>query len=190
MSRLGKSDEAIRHFSTVLQLKPDHAQAHGYLGSLMLAGGQLQEAAAHLSEAVRLDPNYADAYYNIGQLMYRQGRMDAAISYWSRAVQLTPDDAQAQYKLAVALARQDQVGQAIGHYTKAVALKPDVDTSALLHHLFAAYHAEKRQFHEAVLSEEKALKLARAAGYQQLEKEIEKWLKAYKQLDNVSGKGR
>ncbi|MFC1633587.1 tetratricopeptide repeat protein [Planctomycetota bacterium] len=189
-ARLGKPVEAIGHFSTVLQLKPDHSQAHGYLGSIMLAGGKLQEAAAHLSEAIRLDPNYADAYYNIGQLMYRQGKLDAAISYWSRVVQLKPDDAQAHYKLALALARRKQAGQAVSHYTKAVSLKPDVDTSALLHHLFAAHYAQDRRFHEAVLSEEKALELARAAGFQQLEKEIEKWLKAYKQLGNFSSKGR
>ena len=189
-ARRGQPDEAIRHFTTVIQLKPDHSQAHGYLGSIMLAGGKLQEAAVHLSEAVRLDPNYADAYYNIGQLLYRQGQLDAAISQWSRVVQLKPDDAKAHYKLALALARQKQTGQAIGHYTKAVLLEPDVDTSALLHHLFAAHYAQARRFHEAVLSEEKALELARAAGFQQLEKEVEKWLKAYRQLDNSSSKGR
>jgi hypothetical protein len=39
------------------------------------------------------------------------------------------------------------------------------------------------------LSEDKALKLARAAGYQQLEKEIEKWLEKYRQLEDFSSKG-
>jgi hypothetical protein len=80
------------------------------------------------------------------------------------------------------------VGQAMGHYTKAVTLKPDIDTSPLLHHLFATHHAQARRFHEAVLSEEKALKLARAAGYQNLEKEIKKRLETYKQLDTFSSK--
>ena len=188
MARLRQPDKAIRHFSDVLQLKPDHAQAHGYLGSLMLAGGQLQEAAVHLSDAVRLDPNYADAYYNIGQLMYRQGKLDAAIIHWSRVVELKPEDAQAHYKLALALARQKRIEQAVDHYTKAVSLEPDVDTSALLNHLIATYHAQARRFHEAVLSEERALELARAAGFHQLEKEITKWLNAYKQLDNSSSK--
>jgi len=189
MARRGQSDRAIRHFSDVLRLKPDHPQAHGYLGSLMLAGGRLQDAAVHLSEAVRLDPNYADAYYNIGQLMFRQGRLDEAISQWSRAVQLKPDDAQAHYKLALALAQRKQSDRAIGHYSKAVSLKPDVDTSPLLHHLLARHYAEGRRFREAVLSEEKALELARAAGYQQLEKEIEKYLETYRQLEAFSSRG-
>jgi len=189
MTHLGQPKKAVEHFSDVLRLKPDHAQAHGYLGSLMLTGGQLNGAAVHLSEAVRLDPNYADAYYNIGQLMYRQNKWDEAIACWSRVLELKPDDAQAHYKLAEALTRQNQVGQAIGHYTQAVSLDPKVDTSALLHHLFASYHAQARRFREAISSEEKALELARAAGYKQLEKEIEKWLKTYKQAEDFSSKG-
>jgi len=183
MAHQEKFDDAIRHFSAVLRLKPDHAEAHGYLGSIMFAGGMLKQAAVHLSEAVRLDPNYADAHYNIGQVMFRQGKLDAAIRHFSQTVQLKPDDAQAHYKLALALAQQRQTDQAITHYSKAVSLKPDVDTSPLLHHLLATHYAEARRFREAVLSEEKALKLARAAEYQKLAQQIEKRLKIYKQLN-------
>ncbi|MFZ2146193.1 MAG: tetratricopeptide repeat protein [Sedimentisphaerales bacterium] len=188
MARQGKSDEAIRHFSAVLRLKPDNAQAHGYLGSILFAGGMLSEAAVHLSEAVRLDPNYADAHYNISQVMFRQGKFDEAISHLSRVLQLKPDDAQAHYKLALAFAQQGQTTQAITHYSKAVSLKPDVDTSPLLHHIFATHYAEARRFHEAFLSEEKALDLARAAGYQKLAQEIEKRLEIYKQLSGSVNK--
>jgi len=182
MARQGKSDEAIRHFSAVLRLKPDHAKARGYLGSIMFAGGMLKEAALHLSEAVRLDPNYADAHYNISQVMFRQGKFDAAIRHLSQVVRLKPDDAQAHYKLALALAQQGQTDQAIRHYSKAVSLKPDVDTSPLLHHLLATHFAEARRFQEAVSFEEKALKLARAAGYQKLVQEFNKRPDIYKQL--------
>ncbi len=182
IARQGKSDEAIRHFSAVLRLKPDHAKARGHLGSIMFAGGMLKEAALHLSEAVRLDPNYADAHYNISQVMFRQGKFDAAIRHLSQVIQLKPDDAQAHYKLALTLAQQGQTGRAIPHYFRAVSLKPDVDTSPLLNHLLATHYAEARRFREAVLSEEKALKLARAAGYQKLAQQIVKRLEIYKQL--------
>jgi tetratricopeptide (TPR) repeat protein len=186
MARMKKPNEAIRHFSEVLRLKPDHAEAHGYIGSIMFAAGMFKEATVHLSEAIRLDPNYADAHYNMSQVMFRQGQFDAAIKHLSQAVQLRPDDAQAHYKLALVLAQQKQTDQAISHYSKAVSLQPEVDTSPLLHHLFATSHVEGRRFREAVLSEEKALKLAREARYQKLAQEIEKRLKIYKQLDNSS----
>ena len=188
MARKGKFDEAIRHFLAVVRLKPDNAKAHGYLGSILFARGMLKEAMVHLSEAVGLDPNYADAHYNIGQVMLRQGKLDAAIKHLSQAVRLKPDDARAHYKLALALAQRGQTDQTITHYSKAVSLDPDVDTSPLLHHLMAKSYAESRRFREAVLSEEKALKLARAAGYQKLAQEIQKWLKFYKPLSDSSKK--
>jgi tetratricopeptide (TPR) repeat protein len=186
MAHKNNFNEAIRHFSEVLRFQPDHTEAHGYLGSLLLAGGKLKEATVHLSEAIRLDPNYADAHYNISQVMFRQGQYDAAIKHLSEAVRLQPDDAQAHYKLALTLAQQKQTGQALRHYSKAVSLKPEVDTSPLLHHYFATSYAEGRRFREAVLSEEKALMLARAAGYQKLAQEITKRLELYKQLENSS----
>ncbi|MCP4610006.1 MAG: tetratricopeptide repeat protein [Planctomycetes bacterium] len=188
MARKGKVNEAIRHFSAVLRFQPDHAEAHGYLGSLLLAGGMLKEATVHLSEAVRLDPNYADAHYNIGQIMLRQKQNDAAVRHLSHTVRLKPDDAQAHYQLALALVQQKQAGQALMHYNKAVSLKPEVDTSPLLHHFFATSYVEARRFREAALSEEKALKLARAAGYQKLVQEFTKRLEIYKQLANSSSK--
>jgi len=184
MTRQKKFDDAIRHFSTVLRLRPDYSQAHGYMGSLLLAKGTLDQAEAHLSEALRLDPNYADAHYNMGQLMLRLKNLDEAVRHLSQAVQLMPDDAQAHYKLALALAQQQQPDRAIVHYTKAVAIEPQVDTSPLLNHLLAAHYAEIRQFNEATSHEEKALELARAAGFETLAQEFEKWLKVYKKLSN------
>lgn len=184
LTRQQKFDEAISHFSTVLKLRPDYTQAHGYMGSLLLAKGELNQAAAHLSEALRLDPNYTDAHYNMGQLMLRLKNLDQAVRYLSQAVQLMPDDAQAHYKLALALAQQQQPGRAVVHYTKAVSIDSQVDTSPLLNHLLAAHYAQARQFSQATSHEEKALELARAAGFETLTKEFEKYLKVYKQLSN------
>jgi len=186
LTRQEKFDEAIRHFSTVLQLRPDYTQAHGYMGSLLLAKGALDQAAVHLSQALHLDPNYVDAHYNMGQLMLRRKNLDEAVRYLSQAAQLKPDDAQVHYKLALALAQQKQPGRAVVHYAKAVSLEPQVDTSPLLNHLLATHYAGARQFHEAASHEEKALKLARAAGYEKLALEFEKRLKVYKGLSNSS----
>jgi tetratricopeptide (TPR) repeat protein len=182
MTRQKKFDEAIKYFSTVLQLRPDYTQAHGYMGSLLLAKGILDQAETHLSEALRLDPNYADAYYNMGQLMLRRKNLDEAVRYLSQAVQLVPDDAEAHYKLALALAQQKQPERAVAHYTKAVSIDPQVDISPLLNHLLATHYADVRQFDQATLREEKALELARAAGYEKLTHEFEKWLKVYERL--------
>ncbi len=186
MSRQKKFDDAIRHFSVVLRLRPDYSQAHGYMGSLLLAKGALDQAATHLSEALRLDPNYADAHYNMGQLMLRRKNFDAAVRHLLQAVQLMPDDAQAHYKLALALAQQEQPSRALRHYAKAVSIEPDVDTSLLLNHLLATHYAQAGQFREATSHEEKALELARTAGYQKLALEFEKRLKVYRRMSGAT----
>ena len=184
MARRQKFDDAIQHFSAVLRLKPDHAQAHGYMGSILSAKGLLDQAEVHLTQALRLDPNYADAHYNMGQLMLRRKNLDAAVRHLSQAAQLKPDDAHAHYKLALAMAQQKQPDQAVVHYAKAVSLDPQVDSSPLLNHLLATHYAEARRFREATSHQEKALKLARTAGYEKLAQEFEKWLKVYKRLSN------
>ena len=186
LTRQKKFDDAIRHFSIVLKLRPDYTQAHGYMGSLLLTKGVLDQAQVHLSQALHLDPNYVDAHYNMGQLMLRRKRFDEAISHLSQAVTLKPDDAEAHYKLAETLAQQKRPDQAIVHYSKAVSLELQVDTSPLLNHLLAAHYAGAHQFHKATLHEEKALELARAAGYKKLAQEFENWLKVYKGLSSSS----
>ena len=186
MSRQKKFDDAVRHFSVVLRLRPDYTQAHGYMGSLLLAKGTLDQAATHLSEALRLDPNYADAHYNMGQLMLRRKNFDAAVRHLLQAVQLMPDDAQAHYKLALALVQEEQPSRALRHYAKAVSLEPGVDTSPLLNHLLATHYAQARQFREATSHEEKALELARTAGYQKLALEFEKRLKVYRRMSDAT----
>jgi len=179
----GKLDEAVTHLSKVLQLDPNHAKAHADLASVMLLKNMPAEAVTHLSQAIRIDPNYANAYYNLAEAMLLQGKPDAAIKYLFEVLRIAPNDAQAHYKLALVWALQGQINQSLAYYSKAVALKPDIDTSALLHHLLGGSYAEARRFHDAVLSEEKALKLARAAKDQELIKKIQRALEFYKQLD-------
>jgi len=77
-----------------------------------------------------------------------------------------------------------ELDQALAHYSEAVRVRPDIDISPALHYLLAMNYGEKRQFRQAVLSAQKALDLARAAGDEKFMQEIEKWLKIYKQLSS------
>jgi tetratricopeptide (TPR) repeat protein len=89
------------------------------------------------------------------------------------AIRLDPTDYQAHYKVALALAQEKQPSRALRHYSKAVSIEPDVDTSPLLSHLLATYYAQTRRFGQAASHEQKALELARAAGYQKAAQEFE-----------------
>jgi tetratricopeptide (TPR) repeat protein len=52
----GQADEALTHYLSAIQLKPDYAEAYSNLGALFVKRGDAHEAIRCASEAVRLRP--------------------------------------------------------------------------------------------------------------------------------------
>jgi Flp pilus assembly protein TadD len=101
---LGKTDGAIAHFTTSLQLKPQSAVAHYNLGTALTVARRLDEAAAEYRQALRIDPDYANAHNNLGNVLLAQRRFDEAIHEFSEVVRLQPNSGAAQKNLAAAYA--------------------------------------------------------------------------------------
>jgi Flp pilus assembly protein TadD len=85
-----KPDEAIRHWSQAVQLRPDFAQAHHNLGVALARRGNLSEAADHWLAVVRFDPNNAEVHYMLATAMASMGKLDQALEHYTKAVQLKP----------------------------------------------------------------------------------------------------
>jgi len=184
-----KDKEGMAHLSKAIQLDPGNPRAHHDLGMALLHQRRFDEAIGHLSTALQLRPQGLDEQYNpvnmhyyLGQAFLLKGDSKEAQVVLSKAVSLDPNHVQARYRLALALADQGKFDQALTHYSKAVEIRPDVDTSAALHYLLAMHYAEARRFHEAILSAQKALELARAAGEKQLTEKIQEQLEFLKQV--------
>ena len=60
---------AIIEYKNVLQLDPNHAQAHYALAGTYLANKQTKEGFWELRESVRLDPDNIEARVQLGQLL-------------------------------------------------------------------------------------------------------------------------
>ena len=133
-----------------------------------------------------LDMQYSavNMHYNLGRALLYKANSKEAMVHLSKTVSLAPNHAQAHYWLALALADQGKFDQTLKHYSKAIQLNPGVDTSATLNYLLGKHYAEARRFREAVVFEEKAFRLAQAAGDVKFTQEIKKWLDIYKQLSN------
>ncbi len=91
---LGNIDEAGECCRRVLALQPDRAEAHLYLGNVLLGQGRHDEAAESFQRAIQLKPDLAIAYFNLGNLYLQGGQYDQAVSHYCRAVELNPVDAQ------------------------------------------------------------------------------------------------
>jgi TolB-like protein len=78
-----RMSESISEFQRALQLNPNFAAAHGYLGWTLAFDGQSEEALTHLHEALRMSPHDPqNAIFNVGVAIshYMAERYDDAIA--------------------------------------------------------------------------------------------------------------
>ena len=72
LSRQGKQQEAIAHFTEALRIMPESERAHYNLGVELALMGKTDEAMQHYSEALRLYPRDAQTLNNMGTLLIRK----------------------------------------------------------------------------------------------------------------------
>ena len=125
--------------------------------------------------------NAVNMHYNLGLALFYNENFKESTVHFSEAVRLDPNNPKFHYNLAIVLAARGNINDTVSHYSKAVSLKPDIDKSAVLHDLLAVNYARAGHFRQAVLSAEKALSLARAAGQKRLAEEIKQRIILYKQ---------
>jgi len=123
--RTGKSQEAIQRYEYALRIKPDFAQAHCDLGTVLLAQGHTADAIGHFEQALRLRPDRAILHYDLADALMRDGRAPEAIHQWEQALELKPDFAEAHFNLGIALEQAGRLDEAIGHFEQALRIRPD-----------------------------------------------------------------
>jgi Flp pilus assembly protein TadD len=156
LTRKGEVDEAIAHYHTALQIKPDYAEAHYNLAEALLKKGSVDEAIVHYQAALRIDPGYFDACNNLGNALMRTGCVDEAITHYQRALQIQPDSAGAHVNLGNALVGRGRVDEAITHYRRALQINPDF---ALAHYNLSKVLFQKGEVEEATTHYRRAVQI-------------------------------
>jgi Flp pilus assembly protein TadD len=90
-----------------LQRKPNHPEAHYYLGRACYLKGDLEGAKTHYLEAARLDPK-APVHNSLGVIYMKLGQTSAAIAQFNEALRMRPDDADAAENLRFAQQTQSR----------------------------------------------------------------------------------
>ncbi|UCE99176.1 MAG: tetratricopeptide repeat protein [Planctomycetota bacterium] len=88
LSQQGKLDEAIKHYTEALRIRPDFAVAHTNLGHALARQGKLEEAITHYAEALHLNPTSTEAHYYLAYVLYEQGKINEAITFAEKALVL------------------------------------------------------------------------------------------------------
>ena len=117
-------EEATRHYTAALALRPRSAIVHCSLGDNLQKQGRLDEAIDCHRRAIELNPNYAPLHNDLGCALRVQGRLDEAIASYRRAIELNPKYASAYNNLGTVLTDKQQLDEAVASYRRAIELDP------------------------------------------------------------------
>ena len=89
--RMGRHEDARRHYEVALVAEPTLAEAAYNLGSLYDDLGNVAQATLWYRRALDIRPDYADAHFNLASALERAGDGPSARRHWSRYLELDPD---------------------------------------------------------------------------------------------------
>jgi tetratricopeptide (TPR) repeat protein len=125
LARLGKADEAIKHYQQALRLNPKSPEAHNDLGVTLADLGKTQEAIEHYQQALLAEPDYVDAHYNLGLSLASMRRLSEAMDQYNQVLRRKPDYAAAHRNLALLMAATGRNDEAVEQFRHVVRLEPD-----------------------------------------------------------------
>src|SRR5690348_10844247 len=97
LERSGNLQRAEQELRTVVEQRPDSAEALQALGDVLSAGKRYTAAITYLRKAVALDPKNVDHQLAFGEALYNNGSAAEAIQLLSRCATDNPRSALAQF---------------------------------------------------------------------------------------------
>jgi superkiller protein 3 len=120
----GAVEEAIKIFNSLLEVAPESAQAHMYLGVALATMRDTERGIAELNKAVELDPSNARVHHNFGTVLLQAGQVDAAYREFEKALGLDPYFPETHNNLGLILSKNKQMEKAVEHFRTASELNP------------------------------------------------------------------
>jgi tetratricopeptide (TPR) repeat protein len=123
-------DDAIRHYTAALAIRPRNASTAYFLGEALRSRGKFVEAIPTYRKAIALDPDLLGSYRGLIESLLSQGMRDEALAEIRAEVAAKPDRASLKNKIAWILAavpdpRSRDSLMAVELATRATELNPD-----------------------------------------------------------------
>ncbi len=116
------TEEAVRHLSTAVAIRPGSASTHLVLAGALLAQRKPEEAVAEAREAVRIKPNDLSARHVLANSLRWSGRFDEAEAEARAAVAANPADGARHEILGTILRNREDFDGAIREFREAIRL--------------------------------------------------------------------
>jgi tetratricopeptide (TPR) repeat protein len=107
LAEVGNNQQALKHLSTALKLKPS-APVHFLMGAVYYGAGQHKRAIQHLRQATKLDPHFGEAHYQLGLLCLEMNWLRKAQQCFKTAQALNPRET--RYRRRVRSFSKDATG--------------------------------------------------------------------------------
>jgi tetratricopeptide (TPR) repeat protein len=121
---LRQAKDASPMLQRAIQLSPDDADAHYYLGTALHGRGDVAGAIVRFQQAIALRPAYTVAILDLADAQLHCGRFLEATAGYRRALEIEPELAEVHNNLGNALHGAGQLGEAVTSFRRALAIKP------------------------------------------------------------------
>lgn len=170
-------DEAMRHYTRILEIEPSNATAKQYVDRIrcrkgvqeteysaesayqncqeLVSRGNLIEGIACLERLVQQHPDFAIAYNDLGVLYYQRGDMARCVKNYQKAIEIDPQNSIFKKNLAdFYLIEEGAVEKAMEIYVSVLKDDPeDIDSLMAVGHICTTLEEEDsaRTFFERIL---------------------------------------
>jgi tetratricopeptide (TPR) repeat protein len=123
-AKLGKNEDALAAYSTLLSIDPSHTVAYTNRGNVYEDLGRPDEAFADFDEAIRRDPADYKARYNRANLLYQKKRYDEAFAEYDRSIAANPIYLLGYGNRGATFLELERYSEAIDDFTEAIRCEP------------------------------------------------------------------
>ena len=123
--QVGNIEAAQSGYEKVLQLQPQHCDAHHLLGMVMNGRGEHAHALQHIEHAIRLKPEVSEFWGNRALALDGLRRHTEALESFSHALRLRPDCIITLHNRANTMKNIGKLEDASHDYERILALAPD-----------------------------------------------------------------
>ncbi|KAM6218332.1 tetratricopeptide repeat protein 13 isoform 8-T8 [Rhynchocyon petersi] len=149
----GLYDEAIRHFSTMLQEEPDLVSAI-YGRGIAYGKKGLHEAIESFKEALKQKVDFIDAYKSLGQAYRELGNFEAATESFQKALLLNQNHVQTLQLRGMMLYHHGSLQEAIKNFKRCLQLEP---YNEVCQYMKGLSHVAMGQFYEGIKAQTKVM---------------------------------
>uniref|UniRef100_A0A671QLB4 Tetratricopeptide repeat protein 13-like n=1 Tax=Sinocyclocheilus anshuiensis TaxID=1608454 RepID=A0A671QLB4_9TELE len=149
----GLYDEAIKHFSLLLQGDPELVSAI-YGRGIAYGKKSLQEAIEVFKEALKLKSDFIDAYKSLGQAYRELGDFENAMESFQKALLLDQNHIQSLQLRGMMLYHHGSLQEAIGNFKRCLQLEP---YNEVCQYMKGLSHVAMGQFYEGIKAQTKVM---------------------------------